>query len=251
MIHAAGITKWFGPLKALAGVNIDVNPGRISILIGPSGSGKTTLIRALSLLDPPTSGCIQIDNLRYEFPLAGRKITEPWPKLTVVFQQQFLWPHLTIRENIALPLSKREPTNSAEIIAKLAEFFGMVPFMDRYPNQVSLGERQRAALARALALNPDYILLDEITSALDVEQTANVTQYLLKLRDRGIGILVITHFLAFAKRLLDRGEGDVVYFMEAGQIIEQGGAEFFGNNRNRRVRAFLSALEFQGGLVVG
>jgi ABC-type polar amino acid transport system ATPase subunit len=251
MLRGTAITKTFGSLTALAGIDIDVQPGRVSILIGPSGAGKTTLIRALSLLDVPTTGSIHVDDIRYEFPLGrGRRIKEPWPYLTVVFQQQFLWPHLTLRENIALPLSKRRTADSAAVIAELVDLFGMASFVDRYPNQVSLGERQRAALARALALNPRYILLDEITSALDVEQTANLTRYLINLRDRGIGILVVTHFLAFARRLVERGEGDTVYFMEAGRVVEKGGADFFTGTRNVRVQSFLSALEFQGELGV-
>ena len=236
------------------GVDIDVEPGRVSILIGPSGAGKTTLIRALSLLDIPSGGSIQIDDALYQFPMKNaRNFKPPWPRLTVVFQQQFLWPHLTLKQNIALPLSdRRVPKHEQEaVIAELVELFGMNSFVQRYPNQVSLGERQRAALARAFALNPKYILLDEITSALDVEQTANVTRCLINLRNRGIGLLVVTHFLAFAKRLVEKGEGDTVYFLEGGRILAKGGVEFFTGCENPRVRAFLSALEFTGKVETG
>jgi ABC-type polar amino acid transport system ATPase subunit len=248
MLRGIDIRKSFGSTHALAGADVEVSPGHISILIGPSGGGKTTLIRTLSLLDHPSSGTVQIDGLSYEFPLpADRRIRPPWPHLTVVFQQQFLWPHLTLRDNIALPLAVHNPKNARSIIDELAAFFQMESFIDRYPNQVSLGQKQRAALARALALNPSYILLDEITAALDVEQTANVTRYLLRLRDRGIGILVVTHFLAFAKGLVEQRRGDTVYFLEAGRIVDKGGAEFFDQNRNERVRMFLAAMEFQDG----
>jgi ABC-type polar amino acid transport system ATPase subunit len=252
MLCAINVQKSFASVTALADIDLEVHPGRIAILIGPSGAGKTTLIRALSLLDPPTSGRIKVDDICYDFPLTpGDSVTGPWPKLTVVFQQQFLWPHLTLRQNIALPLEKRKPTETKEAIADLIDFFGMRSFIDRYPNEVSLGERQRAALARALALQPRYILLDEITSALDVEQTANVTRYLLRLRDRGIGIVVVTHFLAFAKRLVEQDKGDMVYFLEAGRIVARGGADFFHENQDARVRQFLAALEFRDELSFG
>jgi ABC-type polar amino acid transport system ATPase subunit len=246
MLRGTNIEKSFGLTHALAGVDVEVCPGRISILIGPSGGGKTTLIRTLSLLDPPTSGRVQIDDMSYEFPLAaGRRIKNPWPLLTVVFQQQFLWPHLTLRENLELPLTKHDPKHIKDTIDDLASFFRMEAFIDRYPNQVSLGQRQRASLARALALRPAYILLDEITAALDVEQTANVMRYLLRLRDKGIGILVVTHFLAFARGLVEQHRGDTVYFLEAGRIVDKGGAEFFDQNRNNRVGKFLAAMEFE------
>jgi ABC-type polar amino acid transport system ATPase subunit len=246
MLRGRSITKTFGRSAALSGVDIDVSPGRISIVIGPSGAGKTTLIRTLSLLDLPSSGSVDIDHQSYTFPLRrGQAIARPWPYLTVVFQQHFLWPHLTLRENIILPLSQRPSSDSTAVVAELVDLFGMGSFVDRYPNEVSLGQRQRASLARALALNPRYVLLDEITSALDIEQTAIVTKYLMALRDRGIGILIVTHFLAFARRLVEKGEGDMVYFMDGGRIIEKAGADFFATSSNTRVRSFLSALEFK------
>ena len=119
----------------------------------------------------------------------------------------------------------------------------MTTFIDRYPNEVSLGQRQRAALGRAVVLEPSYILLDEITSALDVEQTSIIMRYLLTLRDRGIGLLIVTHLLGFARRLLIRREGDQIAFLDGGHLIETGDIALLDQPRDERLRRFLSAGE--------
>ncbi len=243
MLRGSNIRKSFDGKAVLHGVDIEVRPGRLSVLIGPSGSGKTTLIRALALLDLPSEGEVAFDGHTYQFPLqSGQKVDPPWPDLTVVFQQHFLWPHLTLRKNILLPLSQRSETHSS--VDELIEIFNMGEFIDRYPNEVSIGQRQRTALARAFALGPKYILLDEITSALDVEQTGVVMRHLLTLRDRGIGMLVVTHLLAFARELVARNEGDQVYFLDDGRILGSGGLEFFDSPRNTRAEQFLSSMDY-------
>ena len=243
MLSGSNIRKSFDGKAVLHGVDIEVRPGRISVLIGPSGSGKTTLIRALALLDLPSEGQVAFDEHTYQFPLqSGQTVEPPWPDLTVVFQQHFLWPHLTLRKNILLPLSQRSETHRS--VDELIEIFNMDEFIDRYPNEVSIGQRQRTALARAFALEPKYILLDEITSALDVEQTGVVMRHLLTLRDRGIGVLVVTHLLAFAQQLVARNEGDQVYFLDDGRILGSGGSEFFDRPGNVRAEQFLSAMDY-------
>ncbi|MBN2415422.1 amino acid ABC transporter ATP-binding protein [bacterium] len=246
MLTGLDIKKSFGSTEVLKDVNIQVKPGRISVLIGPSGSGKTTLIRALALLDFPDSGEIAFDGHTYKFPLNDNQVIEPpWPDLTVVFQQHFLWPHLTLRKNILLPLSKK--TDSHHTVDDLIKIFQMEDFIDRYPNEVSIGQRQRAALARAFALEPKYILLDEITSALDVEQTGAVIRHLLTLRDQGIGLLVVTHLLAFARELVAKDEGDHIYFLDNGKILGSGGLEFFENPGSERAKQFISSMDYWTG----
>ena len=243
MLQGSNIKKVFDGKEVLHGVDIEVHPGKISVLIGPSGGGKTTLVRALALLDLPTEGEVIFDGRRYVFPLPrGQSVEPPWPELTVVFQQHFLWPHLTLRDNILLPLSERPGTPHS--VDELIKTFSMSGFIDRYPNQVSLGERQRAALARAFALQPKYILLDEITSALDVEQTGAVVRHLLALRDRRIGLLVVTHLLEFARQLLARNEGDQIYFLDDGRILGAGGLEFFQTPGSARAKQFLSSVDY-------
>lgn len=242
MLVAKNIQKSYGQQSVLAGVSLTVSPGKITVLIGPSGSGKTSLVKALSFLDPPDAGEVIFEDTTFKFPIDTEvPLQPPWPELTVVFQQHFLWPHLTLRENILLPAMKR--AESAKRIEQLIQHFQMTEFVDRYPNQVSLGQRQRAALARAFALNPKYILLDEITSSLDVEQTALVLSHLLKLREEGIGILVVSHHLGFARRLVSKDEGDRIAFMEAGLILKEGGRDFFDGQTSERIARFLAAAE--------
>jgi cystine transport system ATP-binding protein len=242
MLSASDITKTYGQQIVLRSVTLTIAPGTITVLLGPSGSGKTTLLQALALLDPPDGGMITINATTLNFPRPGVPPNfRPWPGVTVVFQQLFLWPHLTLRENVLLALPRR--SRPSPRVTHVFELFEMNRFLDRYPNQVSIGERQRAALARAVVLDPQYILLDEITSALDVKQTQAILHYLLTLRSRGIGILVITHHIQFALRLLARGEGDQVAFLENGRLLECGALETLTSPSMPRFREFLAAME--------
>lgn len=241
MLTATNIHKSFGEKHILKGVNLQVAPGQITCVIGPSGTGKTTLLRALALLEYPDSGRIAVEEQSYDFPLAkGQDITPPWPRLTAVFQSLFLWPHLTLRENIMLPARDRNPQAEKDIEG-LIKVFEMDHFINNYPNQASIGQRQRVALARALILNPLYILMDEITSALDVEQTARILTKLGHLKERGIGVMLITHHLGFAKQAADQ-----IIFMDNGTVAEQGGPEILKNPKTERLKQFLSLTEALG-----
>jgi ABC-type polar amino acid transport system ATPase subunit len=238
MLVSHNIKKNLGGNEVIRGVDIEVEPGKISVLIGPSGSGKTTLLKNLSLLEIPDSGSITIDTDVYEFPLdLEETIKYPWPQVTVVFQQLFLWPHLTLYENITLPMRKRRKVGK-EYLNELISLFDMKEFVDRYPNEVSIGQRQRAALVRSLVLNPTYILMDEITSALDVEQISKILTHLQFLKEQGIGILITTHLIGFARRAADK-----VFFMENGIILEAGNSDLINNPCHPRVKKFLSVIE--------
>lgn len=220
MLSAKNIIKKRDDREILHSVDVELKAGTITSLIGPSGAGKTTLLYALSFADAPERGEIIVDETKY---------LQPSPAVAVVFQQLFLWPHLTLRENIAL--SKRASDHE---IAELISAFDMKDFADRYPNQTSLGQRQRAALARAIALKPHYLLLDEVTSALDIEQIETVAKYLQKLKDGGTGILAVTHLIHFAQRISDQ-----ILFMDKGNIVERGGKELVSNPQNQRTKDFL------------
>ena len=154
--------------------------------------------------------------------------------MTVVFQSLFLWPHLTLRENIMLPARNVNP-EAAKDIEGLIKIFEMEHFIESYPNEASVGQRQRVALARALILNPQYILMDEITAALDIEQTARILEKLSHLKERGIGIFLITHQIGFAKNAADQ-----IVFMDGGKIVEQGPPKILSNPETKRLKEFLS-----------
>ncbi len=260
MLQGIQLVKSARGQKIIDNVDVQLEPGQISVIIGPSGSGKTTLIKLLALLEKPDSGKIVIDDHQYQFP-AERNELPPWPEITVVFQQLFLWPHLTLLQNIKLPLMLRSkwhrsverrasvaPTSNASTtnvqpveqrrLDDLIELFDMQSFVQRYPNEASLGQRQRAALVRALVLQPRYLLLDEITSSLDVEQISIILSYLKRLSKKGIGVLIVTHLLNFAREAADR-----VIFMDAGRIIESGGREVLDSPSQERVKKFLSVIE--------
>jgi ABC-type polar amino acid transport system ATPase subunit len=238
MLETRNLTFSYPNKPVLKNINIKIAPGGITVLIGPSGTGKTTLLRCLALLEPPQKGEIQIDEQKFTYPWPDDKpFNPPWPKLTAVFQQLFLWPHLTLRENILMPVRRHRKAGMQDELTALIEAFDMQAFIDNYPNEASLGQRQRVALARALMLQPRYLLLDEITSALDVEQIAKILSYLKQLRGKDIGIFIITHLLGFARHAADQ-----VLFMADGEIAESGGPDMLRNPQTERLGQFLSVI---------
>jgi ABC-type polar amino acid transport system ATPase subunit len=241
MLTALNIHKMLGQKQVLANVNASIAPGQITALIGPSGGGKSTFLRTLSFLDPPDSGIIEVDDVTYTFPNKNGNRPFPWPKVTIVFQQLFLWPHLTIRQNISLPGNNSNGHGPGGSVDELIELFDLGEFAERYPNQVSLGQRQRAAIARALALEPKYLLLDEITSALDVEHVGRLLNHIKALRAKGTGILLVTHLIGFAERAADQ-----ILFMESGAIVEAGGPELLSAPKSKRLTEFLSLVGTAG-----
>jgi ABC-type polar amino acid transport system ATPase subunit len=243
MLSARHLSFDYGGRPVLTDVSLDIKPGSITVLIGPSGTGKTTLLRCLAMLATPQRGEIQVDEQLFRYPTATNlpTPTPPWPKLTAVFQQLFLWPHLTLRQNILLPMRLQEPAGVATALEELIEAFDMGNFIDRYPNQASLGQRQRAALARAIILNPRYLLLDEVTSALDVEQITRVLGYLAQLRQRDMGLFIITHLLGFARQTADQ-----VVFMAKGSIVERGDVSILTNPQSQRLQQFLAVATAMG-----
>jgi len=238
-LSGRGICKSFGSTHVLQCVDIDVLPGKLTAVVGPSGSGKTTLLSALALIDAPDAGLIAVDETNYSFPMKKNgQFRAPWPEVSTVFQQLFLWPHLTLRRNITLPLCGDGMTSDCSQVEELIDLFELRECIERYPNQASLGQRQRVALVRALALNPRYLLLDEITSALDVEQVSILLQHIADLKKRGIGILLVTHLIGFAKRAADK-----VVFIDSGEVLEAGDPDILEAPSTERLKRFLSIVE--------
>jgi len=238
MLCAANISKTIGTNQLLSDISLQIRPGKATAVLGPNGAGKSTLLRALGFVDPPTDGELRLDDQVYRFgPTKTELVPTPWPRVTIVFQQLFLWPHLTLRENILLPLRKRG--DSASGLAGLAREFDMERILDRHPNEVSGGERQRAAIIRAVLLRPSYLLLDEATASLDIEHSQKAFELLLRLKEEGVGIGFVTHLLGFAQRIAD----DVV-FLDRGRLVEAGPPEILLRPTTERMQRFVSLLEF-------
>jgi polar amino acid transport system ATP-binding protein len=236
-LSATGIVKRFGERTVLDGVSLELAQREVVALIGPSGSGKSTLLRCLNLLERIDDGQIL---------LAGEDISDPRVKVDavrarfgVVFQNYNLFPHLTVLDNVTLGLRRvhRVARSDAETHGlELLDRIGLADKAGMHPDRLSGGQQQRAAIVRALATDPEVLLLDEITSALDPELVGEVLALVRELGRDGTTILMATHEMAFARDVAHR-----VLFLDGGRIVEQGPpAQLFGSPREERTREFLS-----------
>jgi len=238
VIKARNINKSYGTFRVLRDVSIELNPGEVTVLFGPSGCGKTTLLRNLSLLDIPDSGELEIFNNQYAFPLRSNgKTVLPYPKLTIVFQQLFLWPNLRNRENIMLAFDRQQPDykKKEEHLNYLIKEMEMTSYINKFPNESSLGQKQRVAIARALILDPDFIFFDEITASLDILRINHITQMIMKLRNDKMGFLFVTHNIDIARKI-----GDKLVFMQEGKIIETGERDILIKSKTKELNNFLN-----------
>jgi len=202
MLQGKNIYKGINGTAILKDINIKVEPSKITCLIGPSGSGKSTTLSCLSLLTNPTKGIVNVDGQEFNFDNGknGHK-NFPYPKVTVVFQGLFLFPHLTNETNILLPLKEQNKTSLD--FDSLIDRLNIREVLKKFPNECSGGEKQRVALARQILLEPKYLLLDEVTSALDLETVNTVANILTELKNKGTGILLVTHMINLAKTISD------------------------------------------------
>ncbi|MDR0231396.1 MAG: ATP-binding cassette domain-containing protein [Dysgonamonadaceae bacterium] len=227
-------------------ISLELEEGTITVLIGPSGSGKSTLLKSLALLIQPSTGSITIDDDKYEFPYHSKeKIRKHFQKgerdrqkVGIVFQDLHLLPHWTNYKNIINPL-KNITAEQKKKLDFFIELFQMEHFINNYPNESSRGEEQRVALVRALMQDCKYLLLDEITAALDPEQTVNVLKYCDTIKKTGTSILIITHYIPFARKAADQ-----VIFLDKGSIVEKGSNQILTNPQSDRLRNFINSLQY-------
>ncbi len=239
MVSVKDVHKSFGDLEVINGISMDVKKGEVICIIGPSGSGKSTLIRCINALHPINKGSILVEGQEVNDPkldkLALRK------KVGMVFQQYNLFPHKTALENVkmapiqVLKKDKEEAKQRAYSLIKKVRLEGKE---DSYPGQLSGGQQQRVAIARSLAMDPDVMLFDEVTAALDPETVKEVLFTIKELAEDGMTCLLVTHEMGFARELADH-----IYFTDEGRIVEHGPpSTFFDDAKDPRTQMFLSQI---------
>ena len=239
IILVKDLYKYFGDVRALNGVSLNVERGKVVVVIGPSGSGKSTMLRCINFLETPTSGEIWIDGKK----LSGdsKQLNTVRAEIGMVFQLFNLFPHLSALENITLAqtvVRKRSKEEASEIAFQQLKRVGIPEKAASYPGQLSGGQQQRVAIARALAMNPKIMLFDEPTSALDPEMIKEVLDVMLDLAKEGMTMVCVTHEMGFA-----RSAADEIIFMDGGIIVEQTTPfDLFNNPKEERTKLFLSQI---------
>jgi len=246
MIRIEGIRKSFGSNEVLKGLDISVEKGEVVAIIGPSGSGKTTLLRCVNFLERADAGRISIGDLCVDFRSArNQQIAAIRRRTAMVFQNYNLFANKTALENVmeGLLIARRVPFGEARATsAAMLEKVGLASKLDAYPSRLSGGQQQRVGIARALALNPEAILLDEPTSALDPELVGEVLGVIKKVAREGITMVIVTHEIAFAADVATR-----VVFMDEGVIVEEGDpSELISRPKQERTRQFLKRILPEG-----
>ena len=244
-ISVKNLTKSYGTHTVLNGISLDIPQGSVVTLIGPSGSGKSTLLRCLNLLEPIDDGEIFLDGEDISIP--GLDANPIRQRVGMVFQSFNLFPHMTVMENIILSPTRTRGIDKATARVKateLLERFGLADKATSYPDQLSGGQQQRVAIVRALAVEPEVLLLDEITSSLDPELVAEVLDVVRELKSSGMTIVLATHEMGFA-----RDSSDVVCVLDGGRIVEQGPpSQVLSNPQSERAKAFLQRIIASGRL---
>ncbi len=239
MVEIQGVVKFFGTLKALDNVSLDVYDGEKVVIIGPSGSGKSTLLRSINKLEEVNAGSIVVDGFEIHDPKVNiNKVRE---EVGMVFQQFNVFPHKTVLQNLTLAqvvVRKRSKEESEKIAQGLLKKVGILEKAHEYPTKLSGGQQQRVAIARALAMQPKLMLFDEPTSALDPEMIGEVLDVMVNLAKEGMTMIVVTHEMGFAREVADR-----VIFMDEGRILEEGSPEhFFKNPTHERTQQFMRQI---------
>ncbi|RSD25889.1 amino acid ABC transporter ATP-binding protein [Mesobacillus subterraneus] len=244
MITIKGLKKSFNELEVLKGIDLEIDKGKVVIIIGPSGSGKTTFLRCLNVLETPTEGSISIGGQEMDFTkkVSPAALSAFRRHTGMVFQSYNLFPHMAALENVMEgPVTvKKEPK---EKVREKAEYYlekvGLSDKKDYYPFQLSGGQQQRVGIARALAMEPDVMLFDEPTSALDPELVREVLNVMKDLANEGMTMVVVTHEMRFAQEAADE-----VIFIDGGVIVERGNPQdLFNNPQMDRTKSFLRKIQ--------
>ncbi len=242
LLEIRGLEKSFGDRKVLQQISLDVKKGEVVVILGPSGCGKSTLLRCLNGLEPVQGG-----DIRYR----GQDLTDTkvnWREVRqhigMVFQNYELFPHMTVLENILLGPLKVQRRNKQEALVQaeqLLERVGLLDRKDAYPRQLSGGQKQRIAIVRALCMNPEIMLFDEVTASLDPEMVREVLDVMRELAQQGMTMIIVTHEMGFAKSV-----GDRIVFMDQGQICEMTTPQqFFTQPETERAQHFLDIFQYE------
>lgn len=243
LVEARGLRKAFGEREVLRDVDLAAAESTVTALLGPSGSGKTTVLRCLNVLETPDAGTVRIADATVDFSAPveratrRREVAALRARSGMVFQSHHLFPHKTVLGNLIegpVQVQGRDVEEATADARRLLEQVGLAGREDQYPSQLSGGQQQRVGIARALALQPQVVLLDEPTSALDPELVGEVLAVIRDLAATGWTLVVVTHEIRFARDVADQ-----VLFLDGGVIAEQGGPEVLSDPQQDRTRQFL------------
>ena len=235
IVSVRNVYKSFGPNQVLKGISFEVAKGEMIAIIGASGSGKSTALRCIDRLEKIDQGSIEVAGIRVDDP--GVDLHRLRQEVGIVFQAYNLFLHLTVAENIMLALrhvKKQSRTEARQLALQVLEQVGLRQKADAYPEQLSGGQQQRVAIARSLAMSPKVMLFDEVTSALDPQLTGEVLRVMEDLAAGGMTMLLVTHEMAFAKRLANR-----IIYMHEGRVWETGPGSMLETPQTPELRAFL------------
>ncbi|MFM4955098.1 amino acid ABC transporter ATP-binding protein [Aeromonas veronii] len=240
LLELGSVSKQFGPNLVLDRISLSVRAGEVIVILGPSGCGKSTLLRTLNGLEPIQGGEIRFDGVLLDGATDWQRVRQ---RIGMVFQSYHLFPNLTVQGNVLLGPLQVQKRDRAEALLQAEQLLTRIGLWERrhdYPRQLSGGQQQRIAIVRALCMNPQVMLFDEVTAALDPEMVQEVLEVIRDLAGSGMTLLIVTHELAFARAVADR-----IVFIDGGHILEQAAPhQFFDNPRSQRARQFLAKFSY-------